>query len=150
MATKARVLWSGLDEYVAELRRLPTDSHTEAARIVEGGVNGAFVQIAAVYGAHQVTGDLRRKLTIAPLKVRRQLTTGLLLRNTSKIAWVFDHGSQARHYTTVNGATHLTGAMPARPTFNRIVGQTKRRIGRQLRDMLRRRGATAITERPDA
>ena len=65
---------------------------------------------------------------------------------TARQTGVIDHGSQARHYVTDRGVRHVLGRMPARPTFSRVVIATKRRIGRQLRDMLRRRGATAITE----
>jgi len=162
MARSGSVVWHGLDEYKQELRRLPQDCLAESAKIVEGGVNSAFVQIASVYGAHRVTGDLRKGLKIAPLKVRKQMTTGLVLTSNSQLAWLFDHGSQARHYyhrmtgddwkTRSKGTLHSTGAMwgktPPTFIFKRTVGQSKRKIGRQLRDMLRRRGAKAITEMP--
>jgi hypothetical protein len=144
MATTVR--WDGLKEYRDQLAKLPADCRNEAAKVIEGQVNSAYVTIARVYGEHQFTGTLRKRLAISPLKVAGQMTTGLVLRSGSPLAWLFDHGTQARHYVTVNGVVHLTGRMPARPTFARTVGFTKRKITDLLKAMLLRHGASRVTE----
>jgi len=131
--------WRGLKELQAELRALPADCQTEAGHIVEGHVNAAYVTIKRVYEAHRFTGTLSNRLTISTVKL------GLVLRSGSALAWLFDHGSQARHYITENGVTHLTGRMPARPIFGRTVGFAKRKIRADLKAMLLRRGAARVT-----
>lgn len=137
--------WDGLKELAEELRNLPADSQGEAAKIVEAEVNSAFVTIKRVYDAHRFTGTLSKRLTISPLKVRGQFTTGLVLRSGSPLAWLFDNGSQVRHYVTEHGVKHLTGRMPARPVFARTVGFAKRQIRQALKDMMLRRGASKVT-----
>jgi hypothetical protein len=137
--------WHGLKELREELRRLPEDSRAEAEKVVEGHVNAAYVTIKRVYEAHRVTGTLSTRLSISPLTTRGVMTTGLTLRSGSPLAWLFDHGSEARHYVSVHGVKHLLGRMPARPVFSRTVGFTKRQIRQALTDMLRRRGAQTVT-----
>jgi hypothetical protein len=141
--------WDGLKEYRDQLAKLPEDCRGEAAKTIEGVVNGAYVTIARVYGEHQLTGTLRRRLVIAPLKVAGQMTTGLVLRSGSPLAWLFDNGSQARHYTEESGVPHSTGKMwgktPPTHIFARTVGFGKRKITDQLKAMLLRHGATRVT-----
>jgi hypothetical protein len=142
---KTFVVWNGLNEYREELRQLPEACTGEAAHIVEAGANGAYVTISAVYGAHHFTGTLQKRLTLSPLKVSGQFTTGLKLTSGSPIAWLFDNGSQARHYVTEKGVTHVTGRMPPSHIFSSTVGKTKRAIVQNLKDMVMRRGATSVS-----
>jgi hypothetical protein len=138
--------WDGLKEFREELRQLPEACRGEAAKVVEGEVNAAYVTVKRVYEAHRFTGFLSSKLAIQPLKVSGQLTTGLILKSGSPLAWLFDNGTQARHYITVNGVTHLTGRMPGFHVFGRTVAFTRRKIRSLLIEMVRRHGATKVTD----
>ena len=137
------IVWDGLKEYLDELRRLPDESKAEAAKLIQGGVNAAYVTIARVYDAHRHTGTLRARLRISTLRGGLKLTSG------SPIAWLFDNGSQARHYVEASGATHATGRMWGRtpPThiFARTVAKERRTLTEQYKAMLRRRGAATVT-----
>jgi len=147
---KAFVVWNGLQEYMDALRQMPAECAGEAKHIVEGEVNAAYVTISAVYGAHRHTGTLQKRLTITNLKVGGQYTTGLKLTSGSPIAWLFDNGSQARHYTSANGVEHKTGAMwgktPPTHIFTKTVAKGKRAVVDRIKTMMLRRGATAVTE----
>lgn len=140
MARGGFMVWHGLDEFRAQLRQVPATCRNEAARIVEGGVNSAFVQISTVYGRHRYTGTLQNRLTIAPLRVRGEFTTGLVLKSGSPLAWLFDNGSQARHWKT--GSKKSTGKMWGRtpPThiFLKTVIKTRREITDRVHGMVHR------------
>jgi hypothetical protein len=144
MASSMR--WDGLKEFREELRKLPEECRGEAAKVVEGEVNAAYVTVKRVYEAHRFTGFLSSKLAIQPLKVRGALTTGLVLKSGSPLAWLFDNGTQARHYITVNGVTHQTGRMPGFHVFGRTVAFTRRKIRNLLIEMVRRHGATKVID----
>lgn len=136
---KGHVVWDGLKEYLAELKQLPAESEREAGKLIEGGVNAAFVTIKQVYVAHRHTGALAKRLTIAPIK------GGLQLKNTSPIAWLFDNGSQARHWASGKSTGRMWGKTPPTHIFARTVGQERRRLTNQFKDMLLRRGAATVT-----
>ena len=138
--------WDGLAEFREELRKLPEACRGEAAKVVEGEVNAAYVTVKRVYEAHRHTGNLSNKLAIAPLQVSGQMTTGLILKSGSPLAWIFDNGTEARHYITVNGKKHLTGRMPGAHIFGRTVGFTRRKIRALLIEMVKRHGATTVVD----
>jgi len=143
--SRATVVWDGLEEYKEQIRTLPAECAKEARNFIEGAVNGAYVTISTVYGQHRVTGNLQKGLKILPLKVSGEYTTGLELRSAAPHAWLFEHGSQGRHYTTVHGVRHVTGRMPPTPIFNGTIGKAKRKLVEQLKDMVIRRGATSVS-----
>jgi len=149
---KSGFRWDGLKEYRDRLEQLPEACRVEAARTIEGEVNAAYVRIARVYGEHVHTGTLKRRLVMSPLKVSGQLTTGIVLRSGSPIAWLFDNGSEARHYTEASGTPHSTGKMwgktPPTHIFARTVGFSKRKIADLLKAMLLRHGASRVAETP--
>jgi hypothetical protein len=138
--------WDGLKEFREELRQLPEELRGQAAKVVEGEVNAAYVTVKRVYEAHRFTGHLSRQLAIQPLKRSGQLITGLVLKSGSPLAWLFDNGTQARHYITVHGKTHLTGRMPGFHVFGRTVAFTRRKIRTLLIDMVKRHGATRVID----
>jgi hypothetical protein len=144
MASSMR--WDGLRELREELRQLPEACRGEAAKVVEGEVNAAYVTVKRVYEAHRFTGFLSRKLMIEPLKIRGALTTGLVLRSASPLAWLFDNGTQARHYITVNGVKHVTGRMPGFHIFGRTAAFTRRKIRALLIEMVKRHGAAKVMD----
>lgn len=139
---RTSVVWSGLDEYREQLRQLPEACLGEARKAIEGEANASYVTIASVYEAHRFTGTLRRLLTLSPLTLKGQLTTGLVLKSGSPLAWLFDHGSEARHWKR-NGK--YVGRMPATFIFTRTVGRARRRLTEQFIALLFRHGASKVT-----
>lgn len=145
----AKLTWVGLREYRAALLTLPEDSSVEAAKVMDGEINGAYVEISQVYGQHRHTGALQRRLQIQPL-VSRGLTVGRKLRSGSPIAWLFDNGSQARHWANGKSTGRMWGHTPPTHIFRRSEGRARARILTQLVEMMRRRGASTVTGEPDA
>lgn len=135
---KSLMVWDGLAELRAEILALPEACTGEAAKVLEGAANGAKVDIAGAYPWR--TGDLRKKTVVLPL-ARKGLIVGAEVKNTSKLASVIENGSQARHYFTVNGVTHLTGKMPALHVFVPRILKWRRRATQELKDMVARHGA---------
>ena len=138
--------WRGMDELQKELRALPESCRSEAEKHLEDHVHAAFVTIKRVYDAHRFTGTLSARLSISPMRSVGVMSAGLVLRSGSPLAWLFDNGSQARHYVTEKGKTHLTGRMPANHVFSRTVGFTRRKLLTELKEMLLRKGAAAVTD----
>lgn len=134
------MVWEGFAEYLEELRKLPEDYKAEAEKLIEGEVNGAYVTVKAEYLAHVFTGTLAARLRVTTQK------GGLALVSGSPLAWLFDHGSQVRHYYTVNGKKKSVGRMPANRIFSRTVGKARRTLSAGFRDMLLRKGAAEVTE----
>jgi hypothetical protein len=132
-------VWHGLKEYMDELRKLPDECKGEAAKLIEGSVNSAYVTVARVYDAHRHTGNLRRRLTISPMK------GGLVLRSGSPIAWLFDNGSQARHWASGKSTGAMWGKTPPTHIFAKTVAQERRKLTEQYKAMLLRRGAASVT-----
>ena len=141
--------FQGLDELRAKLRALPPELTGEASKIVEGEANGAAATVKAVYGQHAVTGNLRDKLVVnhtAPTG----FTAKSVVRSNSPLAWLFDNGSQARHYITASGKTHATGKMwgktPPTHIFARTMSRARRSMHEKLAAMLERHGAVVTRD----
>jgi hypothetical protein len=140
-----RVVWSGLKEYYAELKQLPDACTGETEKLIEGEVNGAYTTVSQVYGAHRHTGTLQKRLTIAPLKRKGQFIAGRELRSGSPIAWLFDNGSQARHWASGKSTGTMWGKTPPTHIFAKTVAKARRALTLQYKAMLLRRGAKTVT-----
>ncbi len=124
----AGVFGSDLDELRALLRALPADLAQRGGDIVAGKTDEAAT---AIYDAYpDRTGHLRGgvKYTIT----RSQYGAVGTLKNTSKLAWIFENGTQARH--TAIGADR--GSMPAGKVFVPIVIVKRREMYEELKAML--------------
>jgi hypothetical protein len=124
---------AGLPELLEELRRLPADLVDEATPIVLDAGNHALD------GMHypERTGELAEKLTIA-VTDGGPFGVAVTIKNTSKLAWIFENGSQARH--TSIGADR--GTMPAGHVFIPQMIQWRRWMFEQLRALLVAHGLT--------
>jgi hypothetical protein len=127
----------GLDELREALRNLPDELTGEGSHIVEGNANGAAAQIKAGYKRR--TGNLGDGVKVEPLGVGR-FAAGVVVRNTAKHAVIFENGTQARHYYTINGVKHETGRMPPGHVFVPAVIRKRRQMYEQLKDLLVRNG----------
>jgi hypothetical protein len=128
----------GLEELRMALRHLPTDLAGEATHLVQAATNGAEATIKAGYAAHVVSGELLKKFT-ATLTVTGIAALGTL-RNRSPLAFIFENGTEARHYVSKHGVTHLTGRMRGLHVFVPTMIRKRRQLDDGLRDLLERHG----------
>ena len=135
----AQLTLHGVEELREALRNLPAELAGEAGHLVLGAANGAAVDVRANYGRHRRTGDLQDKVTVAPLATGA-LTAGAKVTSGSRLATIFEYGTQARHYVTVAGHTHRTGRMPPFHAFVPPVVRARRRMQQDLIDLLTRHG----------
>ncbi len=145
----ASVRWDGLDELRAALRSLPADLAAEASGIVTGAAEGAKSEIVSAYQARRRTGNLAKGVKIirgATNIVSSRFGVGLMVTSTAEHAWLFENGSQARHYVTVAGKKHLTGSMPPARIFVPIAIRRRRLMHDQLKAMLVRHGLSVSGE----
>ena len=136
----ARVEIEGLAELIEELRNLPQELTSEASSIAEKAGRAAFNQISANYASHVHTGDLvgHMKMDIE----RSQFGVLVTVSNTAKIAFVYENGSEARHYYTKNGVKHVTGRMPALHAFIPPASRNRRAMYQALGEMVEKKGLT--------
>ena len=144
-----RLVFDGLAELKAQLRALPAELTVEASRIVDATANAAATEIRTEYGRHNVTGDLQSGVVVTHVD-QGKYAAGALVKSTSPHAWLFDNGSQARHYFSKNGKTHSTGKMwgriPPTHVFVRTVSKARRGMFGKLKDMLVRNGLIVTGE----
>lgn len=147
-----RMVFTGLAELKAALRNLPAELAGEASHLIEGAANAAAADIKAQY--HVRTTNLNSTSLKAPGGLRDGVVVthfdkgkfhpGAIVKSTAPHAWLYDNGSQARHYITAGGTPHETGAMWGRtaPThvFVRALIKNRHRMYQQLKDLLVRKG----------
>lgn len=132
----ASLKWEGLDEYRAALRALPADLAAEGASYVKTAADLAVAEIDRGYEGHVVSGDLIGHV-IATGERGDTYGARYVVKSTSKHAWLFEHGSQARRY---NGADR--GTMPARPVVVPAIMRARRGLNMALANLLARQGFT--------
>ena len=138
-----RLVLTGMAELKAALRALPAELAGEAGHLVQAAANGAALDARTVYGAHRRTGNLQEHVTVEA-RASGPLGASYQVRSTARHAWLFEYGSQARHYITVRGHRHVTGRMPAAGT-NGVVPvfiRARRAMEATLVDLLERHGLT--------
>lgn len=129
----ARVKWEGLTELRAELRRLPAALAEEARLIVHSAAEAAGDRIRHDYP--RKAGNLADHVTVEQVG-SGPFGAGYIVKSTAKHAFIFEHGTQARHYLTVNGVKHLTGKMPPAHVFVRNATRSRREMYELLKEML--------------
>ena len=139
----AKVVWDGLEELKAELRALPRTLSAEASQDVLQAGNEAAATLRTVYAQHAVTGHLEGSVKVV-VQVAGPHGAAVIVKVTDPIAWLFDNGSQARHYVTSTGAKHATGAMWGRTPPTHVAARTfateRREMYDRLKGMLERNG----------
>jgi hypothetical protein len=140
---ETQFVFTGLREFKAALRNLPKDLTGEASREIQGTGNAAIVTLRTIYGKHSISGDLQDKVR-GEVRAKGEYGAAFVVTNGSKIAWLFDNGSVARHYITKRGKTHDTGTMwgktPPQHAFVRTMMQARKAMYDALADILRRHG----------
>ena len=149
--------WDGLKEFEDEFGKIPETLTNDAAPIVRRNAEGAAADVRAAYPI-RTTGlrytARRRKPWYPPGGLKSRVivsrlgavhgSLGVVVKSNDPIAWLFDNGSQARHYLSVKGATHDTGQMWGRtpPThlFVRTMIAHRRVMYSELKDLLVKHG----------
>ena len=127
-----RLYFEGLSELREALHALPAALTGEASHIVQAAANGATATIKAAYPVR--TGRLRDGVGVS--LEQGPFSTSAIVKNTSKLAFIFENGSQARH--TSIGANR--GSMPPGHVFVPEVIRKRRQMYEQLKDLLVRHG----------
>jgi hypothetical protein len=130
-----RLVLDGLAELRAALRSLPAALAGEASGIVTAAAQNAKADMHYP----RVTGDLADGLDVATVSAG-EYGAGALVTNSSKHATIFENGTEARHYFTVNGVRKETGRMPPGHVFIPAVVRRRREMYAQLKAMLERHG----------
>jgi hypothetical protein len=130
-----RFVFNGLEELKAALRTLPAELTNEGGVITQQHAYAGAAAVRAEYEKHRRAGELADHVTVQSL-AGGPLGVGLVVKSAGKDAWLFEHGSQARH--TAIGANR--GSMPATPTFIPIMMRFRRAMYLALADLLRRHG----------
>ena len=140
----ARLILRGFEELRAALRELPATLSEEASHIITNEATDAANLIIAEYNSHRDTGDLADHVSVKI--VQSQFGTSATVKSAGKIAWLFDNGSQARHYVTARGGEHATGQMwgktPPRTPLSTTMMDHRREMFELLRALLEREGLT--------
>lgn len=139
MAARNRIVWDGLDELRAELRKLPAELADEASGIVLQHADGAAQEIKAAYPSR--TGNLRNGMAVIRSAAGR-FGVGAIVRNRAPHAWIFENGTQARHASI--GANR--GSMPPGHVFIPRVIKWRHRMYGALKAMLVRHGLVVSGE----
>jgi hypothetical protein len=132
-----KLTFDGLSELRDALRRLPDELKVEAQHIVAVAANGAAAEIRQKYPAR--TGNLVNGVSVRPSEVSH-FGAGAIVVNRAKHAFIFENGTQARHYFTKSGAKHEVGRMPPGHVFVPIVIRKRRQMYDDLKGVLVRNG----------
>jgi hypothetical protein len=138
MGSNNRLKFEGLEELRASLRRLPVDLRDDAEVIVFDSAKEAVDDIKAGYAKHRRSGDLADKVEAVQLRGNGTAFAGAIVQNKSKLAFIFENGTQARH--TNIGANR--GSMPAAHVFVPAVIRRRKEMYERLREMMRSHNLT--------
>lgn len=137
------VTWTGLEELKEALRTMPEELTAEAVAEVEDAANGAAASLRAIYGTHVVSGRLRDSVFVSH-RAAGKYVAAAIVKVTDPIAWLFDNGSQARHW--LRGTKQSTGTMwgktPPTHVFVKTMIAARRTMYERLKDLLERHGLT--------
>lgn len=129
----ASLVIRGLQELIEELQRLPSDLVLDATPIVLDAANRALDQM--VYPKR--SGALNEAKTLA-VTDGGPFGVAVVVKNTSKLAHIFENGSQARH--TALGANR--GSMPPGHIFIPAMQESRRWMYAQFATLIEQHGLT--------
>lgn len=131
----ARVFLDGLDELRADLRAMPAELAVEAGPIVLEAAERA----KASMHYPRITGDLQDHVKVETVSGGR-FGAAAKVTQGSRLGYIFEHGTVARHYFTRSGAKHLTGRMPPGHVFVPAVIQARRQMYDELKAFVAEKG----------
>jgi hypothetical protein len=130
----ARFRLDGLAELVDGLQQLTPELTTEAGQIIRDTGDAAANEILLAYPSR--TGNLRKGVKVT--RMAGQFSMTVIVKNTAKLASIFEDGSQARH--TELGANR--GSMPPGHVFVPIMMRRRRAMYAQLKALIASTGLT--------
>jgi hypothetical protein len=141
-----RFQFTGLDELREALRHLPAALAAAAAEVVLSEARAAEADVRQVYEAHVDRGTLASRLYLSTSS--SAFGAGALIKNTAKHAWIFENGTQARHWASGKSTGTMWGktAQPPTHVFVRAMQTHRRRMYEQLRAILERQGVQVTGE----
>jgi hypothetical protein len=140
------VMWTGLEEFKAQLRQLPEELTEEATEIVTEAAEGAEEAIKTAYGTHYHTGNLVRHVRLER-QAASKYGVHYALRSTARHAYLFEVGTKGKiRYTKKHVGR---GAMPAANIFVPLsIRFRNRKMYPALAEMLERQGFTVTGREP--
>lgn len=136
--------WDGLDAFEADLEHMPEGLATDAQPITESAANSAAAEAKANYPFR--SGNLRNHVFVSRYD-KGKLSNGYIVKNTAKLAWIFEKGTEARHYfTKQRGVIHATGKMPPGRVFVPAMQKWRRKMNVQLKGLLEKYGLVVSGE----
>jgi len=135
---------AGLDDLKKALRALPAELADDAAGLVRSHALNAAGAIRAGYARR--TGNLQAGVYATDLGVGTKFGARWIVRSRAPHAYIYEYGTQARHYFTPKGAKHATGIMPAAPAGRAFIPrmiEARRRLYAELEWVLVRNGLAA-------
>lgn len=130
MASNNRLTFEGIQEFYSDLRELAPRLSGEGQRLREASANSAALEVRTAYGKHRRTGTLQDRVTVQHSQFRSTV------KNGAPHAWIFEHGTQARH--TSLGVSR--GAMPPGHIFVPIMIRARRKLLEALKALVQRSG----------
>lgn len=132
-----KLIFDGMDELKRQLRNLPKELTGEASKIVMDSANDAANAARADYP--EVTGNLRKGVKVSSEAVG-QFGAGAVVKSTSPHAWLYDHGSQARHWDTGKSTGKMWGKTRPKHTFAKAMIRHRKRMYARLKELLVSKG----------
>jgi len=110
----------GLASLRQALRMLPEHLADDAGALVRQQALAAAGSIRAGY-ARGPTGNLQAGVVAEETTPFSRYGRAFIVKSKAPHAWIYENGTQARHYFTPSGARHATGIMPAAPPLRAFV-----------------------------
>src|SRR5262252_9463827 len=130
----------GVEELLADLTALPDSLRDDAATIIETEAKTAHDAIHAVYAEHVDSGRLVNSLHVERLNTTGAFGVGYRVRSDDPIAWLFDNGSQARHWASGKATGAMWGDTAPTHIFVRSLIAARRNMALKLAALLTRAG----------
>jgi len=144
MGADNRLVLEGLNELREALRDLPDELAAEARAIVQAAGERAAADARAGYQKSRRLGALQDGVFVEPLLLGR-FGVGANVVNRNPIAWVFENGSELRHYITKKrGVKKLVGRMPAAHVFIPAMMRARDPMWADLRVLVESKGVTVV------
>jgi len=102
----------------AALRRLPEGLADQAGTLVRAQAQNAAGAIRAGYA--RKSGNLQDHVVVEE-DTRSRFGVRYRVRSRALHAYIYEYGTQARHYFTKAGKKHATGVMPAAPPLRAFI-----------------------------
>jgi Bacteriophage HK97-gp10, putative tail-component len=129
--------WDGLKELKQVLRSLPDDLAKEAGRYVQFHAQAAAGAVRRGYP--RVTGNLQDGVVVEQTDGGRYGAKAIV-KSKAPHAYIYEFGTEARHYYTSTGTKKSVGRMPAGHVFIPRVQEQRRRLMDDLSEMVIRAG----------